>query len=199
MQSVTDLDKIKKKVYMSYFEDGLWDLLLGIYLCGWGISIAFDMVAVMGGIWVVVYFAVLGLKKMVTYPRAGYIKIPEAKKHLMRMVILGAVLAVLGLNIFTFVAMGDNHEWMGRYIMFLFGSLMSITVALLAFWWRVTRWYLYAALMLVCFCLHQWADLPLQYSFFIPGGLFSLYGLAVFIRFLRRYPKSATGENDVIS
>ena len=59
MQSFTDLQTIKKKVYLSYFEDGLWDLLLGTYLVGWGISLAYDLVALTGGIWVAMYFIVL--------------------------------------------------------------------------------------------------------------------------------------------
>lgn len=49
----------------------------------------FDFVAVMGGIWVAIYFIVLGLKRWLTYPRAGYIKISEAQKQQIRMVILG--------------------------------------------------------------------------------------------------------------
>jgi hypothetical protein len=189
-----DLKQIQRKIYMSYFQDGLWDILLGIFLIGWGLMVTFDFVAVMGGIWVAVYFIVLGLKRWLTYPRAGYIKITEARRQQIRMVILGAVLFLLGMAVFLLFSIDRRPEWFSEYFMLILGVMFALVIALLAGWWQVTRWFVYSGLILLVFASHQWLDTELNLSFFIPGTIIALYGVVLLYRFLRRYPKES-GED----
>ena len=189
MQTDIDLKKIQQRVYMSYFQDGLWDILLGVFLIGWGLMVTYDYAAVMGGIWVAVYFLVLALKRMITYPRAGYIKIPEARKQQIRMVILGAVLFLLGLTVFLWTSTGNRPDWLSEYFMLMLGAMFAFVVVFLASCWRVIRWYVYAVMILLAFVSHQWLDTELNLSFFIPGGIMAIYGFILLILFLRRYPK----------
>ena len=190
MQTDIDLKKIQRRVYMSYFQDGLWDILLGIFLIGWGLMVSYDFVAVMGGIWVAVYFLVLGLKRLITYPRAGYIKIPEARKQQIRMVILGAVLFLLGMSVFLLFASDSRPGWFSEYFMLMLGAMFAIVVVFLASWWRVNRWYAYAVSILLAFMSHHWLDTELSLSFFIPGGIIAIYGFVLLALFLHRYPKN---------
>jgi len=190
MQIDADLKKIQRKVYISYFQDGLWDILLGVFLVGWGLMIIFDFVAVMGGVWVAFYFIVLGLKKWLTYPRAGYIKITEARRQQMRMVILGVVLFLLGLSVFALFSVATRPAWLSEYFMLLFGTMMAVVIAMLGYWWKVTRWYAYAVLLFLAAASHQWLDVPLNLTFTVPGGVIVLCGLVLLVRFLRRYPKT---------
>ena len=199
MQANFDLNQVKKKVYLSYFQDGLWDILLGLYLIGWGLSIWQDLVAVMGGMWVVVYFGVLGIKRAVVYPRSGYIKLSEARKQQMRLVILGVVLFLLGFAVFGIFAFTTRPEWLDDYFMFLLITMMAVVIAILGYWWRVARWYIYGAIVFTGAAAQQWLDMPLELGFFIPGGIIAVYGTGLFIRFLRRYPKPDREEQDVIS
>jgi len=187
----TDLKQIQRKVYISYFQDGLWDILLGVFLIGWGLMIMFDFVAVMGGIWVAIYFLVLGLKRWLTYPRAGYIKIPEARRQQMKMIILGAVLFLLGFMVFLITSTSNRPEWFSEYFMFIFGTMFSVITVILAYWWKVSRWYAYAGLIFISFCTHQWLNAPLNLSFMVPGGIIMLFGLYLLVLFLRKYSKSA--------
>ena len=46
----TDLKRIQRKVYLSYFKDGLWDILLGVFFAGWGIMVTSDFGAIGGGL-----------------------------------------------------------------------------------------------------------------------------------------------------
>ena len=199
MQENVDLKQITKKVYMSYFQDGLWDILLGIYLIGWGLSIWQDLVAVMGGGWIAVYFAVLGIKRGVVYPRSGYIKLNEARKQQMKMVILGAVLFLLGLSVFGAFALNSRPAWLNEYFMFLLITMMAVVVAVLGYWWRVTRWFVYAGIVFAAAAAQQWLNMPRELGFFIPGGIIAVYGLGLFVQFIRRYPKPNREEQDVIS
>lgn len=197
MQADIDLKQIQRKVYISYFQDGLWDMLLGIFLVGWGLMVTFDFVGVMGGLWVAFYFIILGLKRWLTYPRAGYIKITEARKQQIRMVILGVVLLLLGLAVFLLFAVNSRPAWFSEYFMFLFGVMMTVVIAMLGYWWKVTRWYVYAVLVFVAFTAHQWLEAPLNLTFTVPGGVIFLIGIVLLVRFLRKYPKATGEELDV--
>ena len=199
MQENIDLKQITKKVYMSYFQDGLWDILLGIYLIGWGISIWQDLVAVMGGMWVAIYFAVLGLKRVVIYPRSGYIKLNEARKQQMKMVLLGVVLLLLGFAVFGIFAFNTRPAWLDDYFMFLLITMMAVVIAVLGYWWRVTRWYVYSLITFAGAVGQQWLNMLPELGFFIPGGIIVVYGIGLFIGFLRKYPKPNREEQDVIS
>jgi hypothetical protein len=190
MQLDGDLKQIQRKVYISFFQDGLWDMLLGVFLVGWGLMVMYDFVAVMGGIWLAFYFVVLGLKRWLTYPRMGYIKIAEARRQQIRMVILGVVVLLLGLAVFFIFAVNSRPAWFSEYFMFLFGVMMTLVIAALGYWWKVARWYLYAVIVLISFSLHQWLETPLNLAFIVPGGIIALLGLALLVRFLRRYPKA---------
>ena len=61
MQANVDLKQIKKKVYLSYFQDGLWDILLGLSITGWGLMFVLEFTAIMGGVWVGLYFLILAI------------------------------------------------------------------------------------------------------------------------------------------
>jgi hypothetical protein len=191
MQADIDLKQIQRKIYISYFQDGLWDILLGVFLIGWGLVVTYDFVAVMGGIWVFFYFIVLGLKRWLTYPRAGYIKVPEARKQQIRMVILGVVVFLLGLAVIPIFIIDSRPEWFSEYFMLMLGALFALVIVFLGGWWRVTRWYIYAGLVFLAFASHQWLDTELNLSFFIPGGLITICGLVLLVRFLNKYPKQS--------
>ncbi|MFC2070399.1 hypothetical protein ACFLTB_04415 [Chloroflexota bacterium] len=199
MQADIDLKEIKKKVYISYFQDGLWDILLGLFLVGWGLMFTLEFTAIMGGIWVGMYFITLALKRWLTYPRAGYIKLAEDRKQQMRMVILGTVTFLLGLAVFFLFSTNNRPDWFDEYFMFMFGVMTALVITMLGYWWQITRWYVYSGLVLAASAAHQWLDIPLSLSFIIPGGLIALYGFTLLIRFLRRYPKPTQEEKDAVS
>ncbi len=197
MQMDADLEQIQRKVYLSYFEDGLWDMLLGIFLVGWGLMVTFDFVAVMGGIWMAFYFMVLGLKRWLTYPRTGYIKIVEARRQQKKMVILGVVTFLLGLAVFFIFAADSRPAWFSEYFMFMFGVVMAVVIVMLGYWWKVARWHVYAIMIFIAFAVHQWLDTPLNLAFIVPGSIIVLLGLSLLVRFLRRNPRQSEESIDV--
>ena len=190
MQTDIDLKQIQRRVYMSYFQDGLWDILLGVFLVCWGLMVTFDFVAVMGGFWLVFYMLILGLKRWLVYPRAGYIKIAEARRHQIKMVILGAIVFLLGLAVIPIFGVNSRPDWFSEYFMLMLGGMFTLVIIFLAVWWQVYRWYVYAGVVLLAFMSHQWLDTELNLSFFMPGGIIAIYGLVLLVLFLRRYPKN---------
>ena len=180
---------------MSYFQDGLWDTLLGMFLISWGLAMHFDFAAFAGGLAVFLYFGVLGLKRWLTYPRTGYAAIAEQERQKARMVIAGAVLFLLGMVVFLLFATGTRPEWLGEYLIFLLGVMLAVVVSLLAYWWKANHWYAYAALMVASAASHQWLDLPRPLGFALPGAVIAVSGLVMLVRFLRKYPRPAEEDS----
>jgi len=194
-----NLEQVKRKVYMSYFQDGLWDILLGFFILSWGLMVLLDIVALGGGFFVIGYFAVWGLKRRLTYPRVGQAKISEERRHNIKMVILGVVLLLAGLAVLPIFIQGNPPGWLREYIMFIFGCMLALVVSIIAYWWKINRWYSYAALMVIGVAFHQWLGAARPLSFIVSGAIVMVFGLVILGRFLLSNPIPSKGEvnNDV--
>ena len=187
MRFETDPKKIKRKVYMSFFQDGLWDIFLGLFLLGWGFTVWIDLPWLPGAIFVGFFWLVLGLKKMITYPRIGHATPTEQRSRTLKIAIAGVVVLAAVIFLLPIVARGEV-QFMRNYFEFLFGSMIAIAVALIGYWWRIYRWYLYAGMVFLFFVFNQWSELSFSLSFIMPGGVITLSGLNILYRFLHRYP-----------
>jgi len=179
--------KIKRKVYMTFFQDGLWDIFLGLFLLAWGLTVWFDLPWLPGGIFVGFFWMVFGLKKMITYPRIGHANTTEQRSRTLTIAIAGVVVLVAVVFLLPVVAKGEV-QFLRNYFEFLFGSMIAIAVALIGYWWRIYRWYLYAGMIFLFFVFNQWSELSFNLSFIMSGWLITLCGLNILYRFLRRYP-----------
>ena len=194
MRPETDPKTIKRKVYMSFFQDGLWDMFLGLFLLGWGFAVRLDFLWLPGAIFVGFFWLVLGLKKKITYPRIGHATPTEQRNRTLRIAIAGVVVLVAVIVLLPVVARGEV-QFLRNYFEFLFGSMIAIAVALIGYWWRIYGWYLYAGMVFLFFVFHQWSDLSFSLSFIMSGGLITLCGLTILYRFLRKYP--VISEEDI--
>lgn len=187
MRTETNPDKIKRKVYMSFFQDGLWDIFLGIFLLGWGFTVWFDLPLLPTAVFVVFFWLVLGLKKIITYPRVGHATPTGQRNRTLKIAIAGVVVLVVLIVLIPTVNSGAVQV-LRNYFEFLFGSMITIAVVLVGFWWNIYRWYLYAGMVFLFFVFNQWSELSFFLSFIMPGGIITLFGVAVLSRFLRKYP-----------
>lgn len=194
MDSGIDQKKIKLKVYMSYFQDGLWDVVLGIFLLGWGLAVLFDLNWLPGGVFVAFFWLALGLKKKITYPRIGFSRPVERRKQMIRLTIAGAVSLTLGIFVLGAFAAGDTFQWLRSYFELLFNSMLALAILLIGYWWRIVRWYAYGGLVFIFAAFNQWLGLSFELSFIIPGAIVLLCGMLVFFRFLRKYPIMSTED-----
>ena len=191
------LKLIQKKVYMSYFQDGLWDAVLGLFLLGWGFAILFDLGWLPGTTFLAFFWIALGLKQKITYPRIGYARPAEHRKQKSRIIIAGPVTLLLGIMVFLMVVTGGMPQFLRDYFELLFGAMLTIVIGLIGYWWGIVRWYIYAGLVFILAVFNQWLGLSFELSFVLPGGVILLYGLIIFVRFIRKYPPvSAEGFND---
>ena len=197
MAEKINLKEIERKAYMSYHQDGLIDVFAGFLMLGFGFWLLLEM-AWMGWIfWFVSISAYAAAKRVFTIPRIGFVKFtPHRAKALVTVALIGFSLsALLGAVAFMQVAGRSRPPWLlfaAENHMAVIGVLVAASFCVVGYAFRVRRMYAYALLILVMFVTGQFLYYPLHYYLIMVGSLILLSGLALLIRFIRRYSVSTT-------
>ena len=203
MTQDADLKHIERKAWASYFHDGLTDLYGGFILLGLGLSM------LTGQIWwlalMLVGTAALWARKRITYSRMGYVRFSPQREARTKRSRIAAGIAVAGtmlLGVILFALLWTNglpqwlDAWLADYFLVAFAVMVGAIIALGAYLAGVARFYAYAVLVFAAFAVSQWLNTPDGLPVTIAAGLIVLCGLAVLIRFLRKYPRPAGEEFD---
>ena len=189
-----DLKRLERKALWLFFQDGLWDMCLGLFVIGWGAGMLTDL-AYLAGVWsVALWFLVLGLKKWITYPRTGYVKLGTREIRIKAQVaILLGVVILVGAAVMAVFAYDSRPQWISEYFPILFCGMMALIVITLAEWLGVRRFMVHAALIFGAGAAHQWGDVSWSYTFIASGGVIFIIGLGILVKFLRDNPRPAGG------
>jgi len=187
------LKEIQRKVYMSFFQDGLWDILLGLFILGWGLAILTDLAYLPGVTFIGLYFAIWGLKKRLTYPRIGYARFSATSRRRIttKFIILGVAVLLVGVMVAVLWGIRTRPQWLTDYFPLIFNGILAAIVCFIGYWARAKRFYGYAVLIFLGAVFHLWLGAEWEFGFIGAGGIILLIGLGVLIIFLRRYPKMA--------
>jgi hypothetical protein len=200
MRSELELKNLERKVYLTYSQDGLMDLVAGLFVLAFGLDLVLHLnLAAMSSILLLGLF--WGAKRMITYPRIGFVKFsPERIRMLKRAVWVMQFALLVAMLLGGVVFLGFSGYLPGlrtffrQYSLLLFGvvlaGLMSLVAVLLDNW----RLHIYAALTLIAFAVGHLVGLHARF-FMIPlGVVITISGLVVLIRFLCKYPIPAEQE-----
>jgi hypothetical protein len=191
MNESLDLKGLERKAFVSYQQDGLLDLFLGMLLLVWGLTME-PRLGGMGGVWFVVLFPIFLLaRRRITYPRLGYAQFTKERRNRRRLVALFTATALLGLMVaflWSSQSFPGLRDWLHRYIVIFFGGLIAAVLLFKAGISGIRRLYLYATVILISFAAAQWSSVHFRYSFIISGAVILISGVVVLTRFLRRYP-----------
>lgn len=192
------LKEIEKKAYLSYHEDGIIDLTIGIVfslICfTWIIFDWLDILPWLSLILMAIFYPVyIFAKQKITIPRFGFFRFSSPRKERNRntfehfiffsicvQIITGPLLLLLGylgLRIFM--------------ITYLF-ILIAATFALVAYWQQLYRFYFYTIFTIFLGFMTPILNIPPQYSIgiFILVFLIPLfYGSILLKSYLQKYPK----------
>jgi len=105
--------------------------------------------------------------------------------------------ALLGIVAFMQVEGGGTPIWLLFAIenyMLVIGVSVAASFCVVGYVFRVRRMYAYALLTLVMFVTGHFLHYALHYYLTLLGTLILLFGLALLIRFIRRYPRSTKGS-----
>ena len=210
MYEITDFRQIQRRIaQLTSFEDGFWDLLLGIIILL--LSIYPVTRELLGPEWNLAVFLILlamlvmgqlVLRYFVSGSRIGHVVPRRSGKRLLVLILtIGAVLITFGLLMLTFLGPGAEstsslpvETSAGRGYMvelitlFILGGLFSV----MGYLFRVTRLYFYGWMLGLAYLASVYMVHNAGWTFLIPlaigAGIILLIGFVLLIRFLRKYP-----------
>jgi hypothetical protein len=195
------LKQIERKAYTSYHQDGILDILIGVIILGFATMVIADMVY-LGWVFSIAAISIYAAaKKVLTVPRIGFVKFPQqrTKRTILALVILGVLSNVLGLITFMQVESGSTPLWLLFAIenyMLVIGVFGATLFCIGGYTLRAQRAYAYALLTLLLFVIGHYIYYPLQYYLILLGAVVLLSGLAMLVRFVRKYPRPITDAVD---
>ena len=211
MRERVNLKEIERKVYTSYHQDGIIDVSIALIVLGFGIwGVVLDMAWMgemfwysgsSGSFFLVFWFIGISVyaaaKRVFTIPRIGFVKFAARRVRAMQTsaIIVFSLFALLGVVAFIQVEGGGTPIWLLSAIenlMLVIGVSVAAVFCAVGYTFRIRRMYVYALLNLVMFVIGHFLYFPLYYYVILLGTLILLNGLIMLIRFVRRYPLSAT-------
>ncbi len=215
MAQEIDLKELERKAFKSTFQDGLWDILLGLLLLAMAVgALLSDLgMAQLSTMIILIGIAVLALaviwagKKFITVPRIGRVKFgPEGKSRQKKTRWLLSLPVLFGVAFFIFtplVVRITQSEWLnpGLFLGGIYMTNMLIVFSLGAYFLNFTRLYLigvmYAIPVPLDITFHELADIDITaVAFGAPAAVVLVIGTVLFVRFLREYPLPATEVSD---
>ena len=203
MSHTVDLEVLKRKLYLSYHQDGILDLAVGLSILGFGISMAMD-------VGVTIVFAWIGLilyaplKSAITISRMGYVQFEteaKQKSNLLYLLFLGLGVLALFFGLVAFLRSDnlptDFEGWLRQYHMLLLGALPAVALTVTAWRTGVSRLLVDALLIIGIILVGIWLQWPEPTYVMVTGGVLSLIGFGLLARFVRKYPVQKEDGYDV--
>ena len=187
MSQGVNLKEIERKAWTSYFQDGLWDIFMGLLMLTMGIR---DLTDNVWFTWIVlgaVLVPIVG-KKLITIPRIGRVKFGparKAKQWKLMAVVGAAVIATLVLFLLGSLGLAPPQAVVAPILVIC----VALIFGLMAYYMDFRRLYAYALLFAVSMSLWETLGSPIgPIAFSVSGGIALLIGLFVLIHFIRKYP-----------
>jgi hypothetical protein len=210
MAETINLKTIERRAWASYFDDGLWDIYLGLllfamfselFLSAVGMSWGYIVPEPIGNLAVsqvvlsVLAFLVLFAgKRLVTVPRMGVVRFgPRRKARLWKIGIVFVITAIIGLLFaWEIVPSGLSVGIPLPLVAWIMVSVLGFGLA--AYLLDFNRLYLYGALFaasLVSFVLLKQAGFPTVglSVVVVSAAIMMAVGTVLLFRFLRKYPR----------
>lgn len=203
MSHTVDLEALKRKLYLSYHQDGILDLAVGLSILGFGISMAMDVGATIVFSWIgLILYA--PLKSAITIARMGYVQFETETKRKTTLIYwlvlgLGTFALFLGLVIYlrSDNLSADFETWLRQYHMLVLGALPAAALAVTAWRTGVSRLLIDALLIVITILTGIWLQIPEPTYVMVAGGILSLIGLVLLARFMRKYPVQKEDGYDI--
>jgi hypothetical protein len=209
MNKRMSLKEVEKRTYMSYHQDGLLDIFVGVYVLLFALGILLMTVtdfstwfvipaifpAIMIPIWI-------SAKKRITMPRIGYVKFGSRGANKLMAVLVG--LMVFGLGTFMVFSFSSSQGWalsLRNLIisngMIIIGVAAAAISSLFAYTMGLKRLYAYGLLTLALFFAGHFSTIPFGYFLLTIGLVIVINGFVLLIRFIRKYPLPQGDEANV--
>jgi hypothetical protein len=201
MTKQNTLREIEKKAYMSYHQDGLLDMVIGLYALSFGLGIFADKIlefgfaAIMPAIMISIVLPIwIYAKRKITMPRIGFVKFGARGSNKLFAIFLGLAVAGLGVSLaFGVFMLGQNGRPLWFEILFQYGMIWiglgaAVIGSLFAYTMGLKRLHGYGFLTLALFVSGYFLGIPFEYLLLTIGSVIIASGAALLVQFIRRYP-----------
>jgi hypothetical protein len=201
-----NLKEIERKAWRSTFQDGLWDIYLGLWLCSMALSSQLETNIEEKFLYIIYFgFVVLAIvvlwagKRFITIPRMGQVKfgpVRQSRQKKVRLVLFASVaFGLLAWFAGAAVWRGDFGQGFPWDVLFpvVYALNMLIVFGLGAFFLDFPRLYLIAVLFALPVPLNAVLKNYLHvdlifYAFAVPALMIVCMGIFYLVRFLRENP-----------
>jgi len=208
MRENIDIKSLEKKAYRTVFNDGLWDVFIGLLILNLGIGplfvLLFDtpeflsiIISSIGWNIMALIIFILG-KKYITTPRVGYVKFgPKRKSKQLKLKIFLMIVFIVNVILLILPLLGIiNYSQITPFLItLLLGiGIFAFPFSVVAYFLDYTRLYYYAFSAGLGFFLTDLLTpivgnpLGTIIVFGVIGVIIVLIGLYYFISFLKKYP-----------
>ena len=209
MSQNINLKELERKAWRSFYQDGLWDIFLGLLLLAMAISALLSDIGASEPVQLGIMIALEALailvlfvgKRRITVPRIGRVRFgPKRKRRLSKVRVVLAISVLVGAALFVAgpVLTGKLSRSMTFEFILPAGWVVNCLVvfSLMAYFLDFSRLYLIGVLYALAVPLdimqRELSSIDLTFvAFGFPAAVILLMGAVVFTRFLRKYPLSA--------
>ena len=203
MDSQHGLQQIEHRSWQRVFEDGIWDIAIGLTLLTFGVSILTDFAPSAAIIVAVLIPSLRQFKRKLTEPRIGRVRFaPHRKRQIGRIPILLAGLVVAGLAFFAILTWSLQSEppaWLQvirTHFVLIIGLIWGGALSLAGLFLGCRRLHLYALVLLGSLIAVDLAEgFHLGWALVGVGGVIALVGVLLLLCFTSRYPRIEDEES----
>jgi hypothetical protein len=191
-----NLDEIERRAYLSYHEDGLIDIVLGIGLFIASLWAYVEMIWLMGGMIASLTPMYMGMKKKYTFPRIGQVTFSKdrtrrSQNSMTFLVIINVVGVLLGF-VFWMAFSGDvRPQWILLMIdnfPVVLGIAGGVVWAVVGYITDLTRFYRYSVATLVVISSANFISTPFIAHMLLLSVIVIVSGFLQFQSFKGKYP-----------
>ena len=211
-----NLKEIERKAYLSYYQDGFWEIFMGLFLIGSSISSLLsdnDLARILNTVFTVLLipFLVFALgKKYITIPRMGMVKFgPKRKAKRNKLAVVTSIVVIPSTVLLVLAILHKIPVALVNWLNTPYGSPLAFGLLVLiifyvgAYFSDFKRLYIYGAMFAISMFFSElsyiynrsllWHFLP----FAICGGIFLAVGLIYLKKFVNKYPEPEPGDINV--
>lgn len=204
MSSRLQLQDIERRAWLRTFDHGLWDVGIGLLLASFGAAVLTGYYW-LSPIWIAALVPSLkSFARRLIVPRLGHVTFKERRqrsKFRIQVVMGGLVVAGLGMFLLLYWATQSAPPpwvgWIRSHFLIVLAAVWGSSLAVAGWAAAFPRLYLHAALLFGALVLSDLSGaFHLGTALIAAGGAIALVGAALFLRFLRRYPRYPANPED---
>lgn len=200
MNDSLDTKNLERRAWTSYYQDGLWDIYLGLLLfilavmssaIGGTTAVRLSLYLVlMGGAYLLFWAG----RRWITLPRLGRVKFgAERRRKKTRLTLVMSAFVLLNVLLIglTVAANNDPDTWgrlmpRGLALQLFIAVFVGSVMAVIAYFNDLARGYYFAVVFALTFAAVEMLDNPAL--FWVGGALVLIPGLVLLMRFLQQHP-----------